>query len=131
MLGWSNMPLWILPIQDSIVMGLPYPLLMNMVSVYLYLSFDPSLSPCPPFWVVSFATSTGKAHFLDSASRKLQNGSLRRRPQKQQPKDASGQLPAQAVDFLQCPDSLSCCDSNRHPRSPSSMNGLLRTFKVR
>ncbi|CAL8267009.1 unnamed protein product [Lota lota] len=73
---------------------------------------------------------SGKAHFLDSASRKLQNGSVRHRQQKQPPKDASGQLPVQGMDFLQCPDSLSCCDSNHHPRSPSSMNGLLRTFKV-
>ncbi|KAK0148736.1 Methyl-CpG-binding domain protein 5 [Merluccius polli] len=73
---------------------------------------------------------SGKARFPNSASRKPQNGSQRRRQQKQQPKDALGQLPVQAVDFLQCPDSLSCCDSSHHPRSPGSMNGLLRTFKV-
>ncbi|KAG7280155.1 hypothetical protein CRUP_037739 [Coryphaenoides rupestris] len=72
----------------------------------------------------------GKACFRDSVSRKAQNGSQRRRQQKRQPKDSSGQLPVPAVDFLQCPESLSCSDSNHHPRSPGSMNGLLRTFKV-
>ncbi|KAJ3592331.1 hypothetical protein NHX12_007458 [Muraenolepis orangiensis] len=40
------------------------------------------------------------------------------------------QFARQAADFLQCPDSLSCCDSNQHPCAPGSINGLLRTFKV-